>query len=147
MSTGRHRTRELVVQALYQWLLNPQPVQALLRHLRETEPDGFDQERCQQLLDGLTAHATGLDQQIAHFIDRPVTALSPVEHAVLLLGAEELAHYPDVPYRVAINEAVELAKTFGGTDGHKFVNGVMDKLAAVLRPHEFVARRRSESGK
>lgn len=141
MSNGRHHARELAVQALYQWLLNPQPVDTLIRQALDSEPAGFDVERCRQLLEGVTAHAADLDIEIARFVDRPVTSLSPVEHAVLLLGAEELHRHPDVPYRVVINEAVELAKTFGGTDGHKFVNGVMDKLAASIRPGELAAKR------
>ena len=70
------------------------------------------------------------------FLDRPAQSLSPVEHALLLIGAYELTACPDIPYRVVINEAVELAKSYGGTDGHKYVNGVLDKLAAQVRPAE-----------
>lgn len=147
MSNGRHHARELAVQALYQWLLNPQSTDALMRQVLDNEPAGFDETRCRQLLDGATSHASDLDEQIARFIDRPVTALSPVEHAILMLGAEELHRHPDVPYRVVINEAVELAKTFGATDGHKFVNGVMDKLAASIRPAEMAGNRRPDAEK
>lgn len=74
-------------------------------------------------------------------LDRPIADLSPVEHAILLIGAHELASHPDIPYRVVINEAVELAKSFGGIDGHKFVNGVLDKLAAKIRHEEVLSDR------
>jgi N utilization substance protein B len=80
--------------------------------------------------------ADSLRAEFAPFIDRPVAELSPIEHALLLIGSYELKHRPDVPYRVVINEAVELAKSFGGTDGFRYVNGVLDKVAARLRPGE-----------
>jgi N utilization substance protein B len=89
-----------------------------------------------KLLHGVVANVAELDLRIAHFVDRPMAELSPVEHAVLLLGTQELLHSLEVPYRVIINEAVELTKTFGGTDGHKYVNGVMDKIAAQVRSAE-----------
>ena len=73
------------------------------------------------------------------YVDRPLAELSPVEHGILLIGSFELIHHVEVPYKVAINEAVELAKSFGGTDGFKFVNGVLDKLAADVRAHEVQA--------
>jgi N utilization substance protein B len=85
---------------------------------------------------GVVERAAELNASLQPFLDRPARALSPVEHALLLIGAFELSVSPDVPYRVVINEAVELAKAYGGTDGHKYVNGVLDKLAAQLRPQE-----------
>ena len=84
--------------------------------------------------------AAALDAVLARHVDRKTTELSPIEHGVLLIGAYELKHCLDIPYKVAINEAVELAKTFGGTDGHKYVNGVLDKVAADLRPAEVRGR-------
>ncbi len=135
MSSRRHHAREFAVQALYQWLLNHQPITDLVKQMRELEGWGD-----LDLLQGTIAHAEVLDEQLKRYVDRPVAALSPVEHAVLLLGAEELIHHPEVPYRVVINEAVELAKTFGGTDGHKYVNGVMDKLAIEVRGAETGSR-------
>jgi N utilization substance protein B len=92
------------------------------------------------LLRGCIAEASGLDAVLARHVDRRTTLLSPVEHGVLLIGAYELTHCIDVPYRVVINEAVEVAKSFGGTDGHKYVNGVLDKAAADLRPAEVAPR-------
>jgi N utilization substance protein B len=107
-------------------------------HMREL--DGFD--KCDRahfdaLLHGCIAEAAALDAVLARHVDRRPAELSPVEHAVLMIGAYELTHCLDMPYRVVINEAVELAKSFGGTDGHKYVNGVLDKCAADLRPDEW----------
>ena len=81
-------------------------------------------------------HAADLHVALAPLLDRTVKELSPVEHAILLVGAYELAHHPEIPYRVVINECVELAKTYGGTDGFKYVNGVLDKLASAAREVE-----------
>jgi N utilization substance protein B len=108
------------------------------------EQDGFDKcdtAHFDALLHGCIGEAADLDAVLARHVDRRTTELSPVEHGVLLIGAYELKHCMDVPYRVAINEAVELAKSFGGTDGHKYVNGVLDKAASDLRPAEVQARR------
>jgi len=88
------------------------------------------------LVHGVIDHANALHAGLQPFLDRPADSLSPVEHALLLIGGYELMQCPDIPYRVIINEAVELAKIYGGTDGHKYVNGVLDKLAAQVRPAE-----------
>jgi N utilization substance protein B len=138
----RRRSRELALQGLYEWLLSGADAPSIDTHMREH--DGFD--KCDSvhfdaLLHGCIAEATGLDAALARHVDRKTTELSPVEHAVLLIGAYELQHCIDIPYRVAINEAVELAKSFGGTDGHKYVNGVLDKVASDLRPQEVQAVR------
>jgi N utilization substance protein B len=138
----RRRAREFALQGLYQWLLSGEDAGVIDAHMREQ--DGFD--KCDRahfdaLLHGCIDEASELDAVIARQADRKTTQLSPVEHAVLLIGAYELRHCIEVPYRVAINEAVELAKSFGGTDGHKYVNGVLDKAAAELRPVEVQARR------
>ena len=84
--------------------------------------------------------AADLDSMLSRHVDRKTTELSPIEHGVLMIGAYELKHCVDIPYRVVINEAVELAKSFGGTDGHKYVNGVLDRTAGDLRPLEVAAR-------
>ena len=94
------------------------------------------------LVSGTIHQAEKLRSAILPHIDRSLEELSPVEHAILLLGAYELANPIEIPYRVVINEAVELTKSFGGIDGHKFVNGVLDKIAAQLRPAEVEANRR-----
>ena len=137
----RRRARELAMQGVYQWLIARAERGAIEAQLREM--DGFDKAdraHFDALLHGCLAEADALDKRLAPHLDRPLAQVSPVEHAVLLIGSYELAHCLDVPYRVAINEAVELAKTFGGTDGHRFVNGVLDQAAAVLRPAEAKAR-------
>lgn len=112
------------------------------------EHDGFarcDNLHFDTLLHGCVAEAAVLDALLAQHQDRKTSELSPIEHGVLLIGAYELKHCADVPYRVAINEAVELAKTFGGTDGHKYVNGVLDKAALELRPLEVKAAREARA--
>ena len=139
----RRRAREFALQGLYQWLLAGEDagvIDALMR-----EQDGFekaDSAHYDALLHGCISDAATLDAVLARHVDRRTSQLSPIEHGVLLIGAYELKNCIDVPYRVAINEAVELAKEFGGTDGHKYVNGVLDKAAADLRPVEVQAARR-----
>jgi len=135
--SARRRSREFALQGLYQWLLAGADVATIEATLREL--DGFD--KCDRahfdaLLHGGIETAAALDEVLARHVDRKTTLLSPVEHAVLMIGVYELRHCIEIPYRVAINEAVELAKSFGGTDGHKYVNGVLDKCAAELRPVE-----------
>ena len=140
--SARRRSREFALQGLYQWLLAGGDTGVIDAHMREQ--DGFgqaDAAHFDALLHGCVDDAAALDAVLAKHVDRKTTELSPVEHGVLMIGAYELKHCIDIPYRVAINEAVELAKSFGGTDGHKYVNGVLDKAAAELRPIEVQARR------
>lgn len=140
--TPRHRAREFALQGLYQWLLNNEPARVVATNIRSAH--GFekaDGEFFAGLLNGAINTSPELRETIAPLIDRTLAELSPIEHAVLLLGAYELKNHPEVPYRVVINEAVELAKSFGGIDGHKYVNGVLDRLAQRLRPEEADARR------
>lgn len=140
--SARRRSRELALQGLYEWLLGGADAGVIDAHMREQ--DGFklcDATHFDTLLHGCIGEARTLDAVLAGHVDRKTSELSPIEHGVLMIGAYELAHCVDIPYRVAINEAVELAKSFGGTDGHKYVNGVLDKAAAELRPVEVQARR------
>lgn len=140
--SARRRSRELALQGLYEWLVGKADVPAIEAHMREQEGfDKCDRVHFDALLQGCVAEAADLDAVLTRHVDRKTTELSPVEHGVLLIGAYELKHCLDVPYRVAINEAVELAKSFGGTDGHKYVNGVLDKTAGDLRPAEVAAKR------
>ena len=137
MKTDRRRSREFVLQGLYQWQLAKTDPSAIARQLAEAK--GFDKVDAvyfKTLLEGTIAAAPELEKAIAPHLDRDYGRLSPVERGILLLAGYELAHQPEVPYRAVINEAVELAKSYGGTDGHKFVNGVLDKLAAQLRQPE-----------
>jgi transcription antitermination protein NusB len=137
MKNARHKARELALQGLYQWLLAREQAQEIRAQLAEFKGyDKADAKYLRLLLDGTIADAAELEAAFGPLLDRPVDELSPVERGVLLLGAYELAHVPEVPYRVVINEAVELAKSYGGTDGHKYVNGVLDKLAAKWRAAE-----------
>jgi N utilization substance protein B len=140
--SARRRARELALQGLYEWLVGRGDVAAIDAHMREQ--DGFERSDSQHfdaLLHGCVREAASLDAVLARHADRKTSEMSPVEHGILLIGSYELAHCVDVPYKVAINEAVELAKTFGGTDGHKYVNGVLDKAALELRPSEVAAAR------
>jgi N utilization substance protein B len=140
--SARRRARELALQGLYEWLVGRGELGAIDVHMREQEGFGkCDSPHFELLLHGCARERDALDTLLARHIDRRIAELSPVEHAVLLIGSYELQHCVDVPYKVAINEAVELAKTFGGTDGHKYVNGVLDHLAPELRPAEVSAAR------
>jgi len=142
MKSARHKARELALQGLYQWLLAKEHADEIRAHLAEFKGyDKADRKYLDMLLDGVIADAAELDAAFTPLLDRPAEELSPVERGVLLIGAYELAHVPEVPYKVVINEAVELAKSYGGTDGHKYVNAVLDKLAARLRPDEVKARK------
>ncbi|EKU79689.1 N utilization substance protein B [Massilia sp. UYP32] len=141
--TPRHRAREFALQGLYQWLLNNESARVVSTNIRGAHGfDKADSEFFSALLNGAISTSVELRESIAPLIDRAITELSPIEHAVLLLGAYELKNHPEIPYRVVINEAVELTKSFGGIDGHKYVNGVLDKLASRMRPDEVAANER-----
>jgi transcription antitermination protein NusB len=142
MKPSRRRSREFALQSLYQWRVGKNLAEDIAR--QTAEADGFaraDREYFARLFSGTVAEAASLEAEIAPLLDRRAQELAPIELAILLLGAFELKHSPEVPYRVVINEAVELAKTYGGTDGYKYVNGVLDKLAQRLRVAEQTAAR------
>jgi N utilization substance protein B len=140
--SARRRSREIALMGLYEWLLSGSEAGVIDAHMREQEGFGkADAVHFDALLHGCIREAADLDGVLSHHVDRKTTELSPIEHGILLIGAYELKHCIDVPYKVAINEAVELAKGYGGTDGHKYVNGVLDKAAAELRPVEVQAAR------
>ncbi|MBL8491984.1 MAG: transcription antitermination factor NusB [Rhodocyclaceae bacterium] len=133
----RRRAREFIVQGLYQHLVGGQDEAAIRAQAEEVE--GFekaDRRLYGALLREVLDRQAALQDLLAPHVDRPWNEVSPVERGILLLGACELGHHPETPFRVIINEAIELAKTYGGADGHKFVNGVLDKLAPQLRPDE-----------
>jgi N utilization substance protein B len=139
LKASRRRAREIALQALYAWQLAGADAVAEARTL-----DGW--ERCDQafaedLIRGVIRCAVQLEQRIAPVLDREFGRLSPVERAILCIGAYELAERAETPFKVVINEAIELGKAFGGTGGHKYVNGVLEKLAAELRPHELSVAR------
>lgn len=139
MKTARHRSREIALQALYAWqLAGGDP----LDELRTLDKEGrADRDLAEALVRGVLERADELRALIAPCLDRDFARLSPVERAILYIGAFELQAHPETPFKVVVNEAVELGKSFGGTGGHKFVNGVLEKLAGGLRPDE-VGRRK-----
>ena len=138
---ARRRSREFALQGLYHWQLAKAGITEIKQHLATvTGFERADGEYFSTLLSGVINHAAGLEEVLQPHLDRKFIELSPIERSILLIAAFELSNLPDVPYRVVINEAVELAKSYGGTDGHKYVNGVLDKLAALARPDEARAR-------
>jgi N utilization substance protein B len=136
-SATRSVARKLALQALYRWQLNAAPWQDLIQEFHEAEDMArADPEYFRELVEGVWRMHADLDSQLAGLMDRKPELLDPIEHAALLIGLFELSSRPEVPYRVAINEAVSLAKRFGATDGYKFVNAVLDRAARSLRPNE-----------
>jgi N utilization substance protein B len=137
LSSQRSVARKLAMQALYRWQLNDCPWQDLVQEFRDAEDmPRADGEYFRGLVEGVWRDREALDADLASWADRGPALLDPIEHAVLLIGIYELRHRQDVPYRVAISEAVALAKRFGATDGHKYVNAVLDRAARTLRPNE-----------
>lgn len=140
-SSPRHRAREFVVQGLYQHLVGGQDAAAIIAQAESVA--GFDKAHrplYDALLEGVLENAATLQALLEPHVERPWAEVSPIERGILLIAACELHDHPETPYRVIINEAIELAKSYGGTDGHKFVNGILDKLAPQLRPHEVTAK-------
>ncbi len=143
--SARRRAREFVLQGLYQWRVGGADEAAIEAYAPEME--GFakaDREFFVGTLRGAMGQSETLIERISQHIDRPFAELSPIEACILMLGSFELINSPETPYRVIINEAIELTKSFGGTDGHKYVNGVLDKVAAVVRPDEVAARKQGK---
>ena len=128
---------------MYQWQLAGTDAATIALQLAEAKDfDKIDPDYFRALLEGAIADAPGLEQAITPYLDRAFARLSPVERGILLIAGYELTRRPDVPCRAVINEAVELAKSYGGTDGYKYVNGVLDKLAPRLREAEVKAFKR-----
>jgi transcription antitermination protein NusB len=137
LSSQRSVARKLAMQALYRWQLNECPWQDLVQEFRDAEDmPRADGEYFRELVEGVWRAREALDADLSSWADRGPALLDPIEHAILLIGVYELRHRQDVPYRVAISEAVTLAKRFGATDGHKYVNAVLDRAARTLRPDE-----------
>lgn len=136
-SGARSLARKLAMQALYRWQVNEGPWQELVQEFASEEGmDRADGEYFRELVQGVCESREALDAALAPWLDRKPALLDPIEHAVLLIGTYELKQRPDVPYRVTIDEGVSLARRFGATDGHKFVNAVLDRAARELRPLE-----------
>jgi N utilization substance protein B len=136
-SKNRRKSRELVLKAVYRGMLNESELSQIFRDMTD-DPDynKADEAYFKQLLQSVTVNLNAIDDKLVNFIDRPLAELSPVEHAILRIAGCELMFDISIPYRVVINEGVELAKVFGGTDGHKYINGVLDKFAADVRELE-----------
>ena len=148
MKSPRRRAREFALQGLYQWQLSGNDVPAIEAHLAGAAGfERIDRPLFDLLLRGAIAEAAALQAHIEPHLDRPYAELSPVERAILLLATFELKRHLEAPYKVVINEAIELAKGYGGTDGHKYVNGVLDKLAALMRPEEAARANRAKKPK
>ncbi len=138
----RRNARNLALQALYQWSVAGQSVTEIDAQFRvDNDMSNTDTQLFSELLRGVIGSSRDLDESFRPFLDRPLDDLDPVELSVLRIGAYELKHRLQVPYRVAINESVELAKTFGATESHKYINGILDKLAQRARAEEIRARR------
>ncbi len=143
MSQKRSQARRHAVQAIYQWQMAGQDVGEIANQFfEEQDLDGFEVPYFQDLLQGVPKHLEELDELLKPALDRAIESVDPVERAVLRLGAFELRFKPEVPYRVVINEAVELAKVFGAEQGHKYVNGVLDQVAKKVRAVEVQAKQR-----
>jgi N utilization substance protein B len=139
--SARRRSRELALQGLYQWQLSGNGAAQVMKNLAELQ--GFakaDREFLETELRGAIQEAESLRRRLEPLADRKWEEVSPVERSILLIGAWELLHCPEIPYRATLNEAIELGKRFGGTEGHKYVNGILDKLAKSVRPEEVAAR-------
>ncbi|MGO2234638.1 N utilization substance protein B [Marinomonas sp. UCMA 3892] len=140
----RSASRRLALQAVYQWQMNKTAVSEIETQFvidQDRDMDSCDKVYFRELLQGVTASAKKLDTLFEELLDRPLSELDPIELAVMRIGSYELSQRLDVPYRVAINESVELAKGFGATESHKYVNGILDKLAQRVRREEIAARR------
>ena len=136
----RRKARQLIMQALYQWQLSGMKPEEISRQFHADNPGKIDWHYFDDVFPGVPRQEGQIGSQLQPLLDRKLTALDPVEKALLYLGTYELANRMDVPYRVVINECVELAKTYGATDSHKYINGVLDKLAPALRRSEYTGR-------
>jgi N utilization substance protein B len=136
----RRKARTLIVQALYQWYISKSDPLEIEAQFHEQNGGKIDWEYFSEVFLEIPKQQEALDKHISPLLDRELNSLDPVERALLYLGTFELANRIDIPYRVVINECVELAKTFGATDGHKYINGVLDKLAKSLRSVELSSK-------
>lgn len=138
----RRAAREFALQGIYQWRIAGGSASFIEEQLRESDEFKYvDAKHFMQILHGVLQHHETLENNIQCYLDRSLSELSPVEASILLLSTFELMHHLEIPYRAIINEGIELARTYGGIDGHKYVNGVLDKLAAQLRSIEIGAKK------
>lgn len=134
---AKQRARRMALQAIYQWLMTQAQAHVIEAQFRATQDNGLvDMAYFSKLLQGVLDHCDALEEQFSPFLDRPVTQLNPIERVVLLLGTYELHTCLEVPYRIVLDEAVTMAKSFGSQDGHRYVNGVLNNVAKTLRKVE-----------
>ncbi|QBQ54711.1 transcription antitermination factor NusB [Nitrosococcus wardiae] len=148
MSNNRSKARAAALQGLYQWQLTGQDVDTIDTEFIIQGMRSIDQVYFQELLQGVPQQQQALDECLGPFLDRPINEVDPVECAILRIGAFELLFRSDIPYRVVLNEAIELAKRFGAEHGHRYVNGILDKVARKVRVIEFqtqASRRRLQT--
>jgi N utilization substance protein B len=137
---ARSRARRRALQAVYAWQISGNTMARVIDEFRhEQDMEVADLDYFEDLLRGVNEHCGELDAELKPYLDREVTQVDPIERAVLRLAAYELRHRLDVPYRVVINEAIEVAKRFGADQGHTYINGVLDKFAAQARQAEYAA--------
>lgn len=138
---ARVRARRSAVQACYQWLINQQPIDAIIREFEDdrTELRKADREYFRELLEGISRCSKELDETVTPLLDRPMAEVNPVERSILMLGTYELIHHQELPWRVIVNEAIELAKMFGAEQSYKYINGILDKAARRIRAAEIKA--------
>lgn len=138
----RRKARKLILQALYQWQISGSSIAQVESEFRvDNDFDRIDAEYFKSVFREIPKMVTEIDREIEPFLDRAISDVDPIEMNLLRIGVFEFKHRIDVPYRVVINEAVELAKVFGGTDGHKYINGILDKLSLRLRAAETRGKR------
>ena len=136
----RHQARRLALQALYQWQVTGDDIGDIsAQFVAENDSDKYDIDYFRDLFQGVPTHLDELDRELQPLIDRDIERVDLVERAALRLGVYELLHHPEVPFRVVINESVELAKVFGADKGHRYVNGVLDKVGHKVRAVEVKA--------
>jgi transcription antitermination protein NusB len=139
MKEARRQAREVALQALYAWQLSHGDAVEQMKAIEGYE--SADQKLAERIVRGVSERSAELRAIISPHLDRAFERLSPVERAILYIGSYELSSQPGTPFKVILNEAVELGKSFGGTEGHRFVNGVLEKIAKALRPEEFAKSR------
>jgi transcription antitermination protein NusB len=144
VSKKRTKAREFALQAVYQWQLSGNAIHDIVNQFAiEKKPNTYEVEYFKELLEGVAKSLDELDEKLSPLVDRKIEQIDPVERAILRIAAFELMHHYEIPYRVIINEAVELAKKFGADQGHKYVNGVVDKLSRSVRQLEFNAHQKT----
>jgi N utilization substance protein B len=148
MSQTKTNARKAVVQALYQWQMTGQSLISIeLQFEEDGRLKGVQKSYFKELFHGIPECLDAIDEALSEFVDRPVDVIDPVERAILRLGAYELIHRPEMPYRVVLNESINLAKDFGADGSHRYINGILDKVAQAKRKVEIKSKAQGERQK